>query len=95
MAANLKRRYTLEEYFELERSSDEKYEFWNGEIYCMSGASEAHDEVETNIISHLKPRVASRKSQVPCVFIKHANQSSNRTALPLRRYIGVVWRGDV
>lgn len=64
MVSNLNHRYTLEEYFELERTSDEKYEFWNGEIYCMSGASEAHDEVETNIISHLKPRIASRKCRV-------------------------------
>ncbi len=39
MAANPERRYTLEEYFELERTSEERFEFRNGEVFCTSGAS--------------------------------------------------------
>lgn len=27
------RKYTLEEYFELERNSEERWEFWNGHIW--------------------------------------------------------------
>jgi Uma2 family endonuclease len=40
MSAQPKRKYTLEEYLELERRSDERYEYWNGEVFCMSGASD-------------------------------------------------------
>jgi len=36
MSAIVKPRYTLEEYFELERTSEEKYEYFNGEVFCMS-----------------------------------------------------------
>ena len=44
MSARVQPRYTLEEYFELERSSEEKYEYFNGEVFCMSGASRNHGE---------------------------------------------------
>lgn len=64
MVANLEKRYTLEEYFELERDTNERYEYFDGEVFCMSGASESHDEIETNIISHLKPMLAERKCRV-------------------------------
>ena len=50
MAANPERRYALEEYLELERTSEERFEFRDGEIFCMSGVSEEHAEIETNLI---------------------------------------------
>src|SRR5437763_8331237 len=33
MAANPELRYTLEEYFALDRTSEERFEFWNGEVF--------------------------------------------------------------
>ncbi|HEX8719324.1 MAG TPA: Uma2 family endonuclease [Pyrinomonadaceae bacterium] len=57
MAANPERRYTLEEYLELDRTSEERLEFWDGEVFCMSGVSEEHAEIETNLIVSLKSRL--------------------------------------
>ena len=37
MRAVSDRKYTLEEYFELEKNSEEKWEFWDGHVWCMSG----------------------------------------------------------
>ena len=34
--------YTLAEYFALEHTGDARYEYWDGEIVCMSGGSEQH-----------------------------------------------------
>ena len=34
--------YSLEEYFALENAGDARYEYWDGEIVCMSGSSLAH-----------------------------------------------------
>ena len=45
MAAHPKRKYTLEEYFDLELSTNERFEYWNGEIFMMSGGSDAHDQI--------------------------------------------------
>ena len=64
MAANPELRYTLEEYFELERTSEERFEFWNGEVFCMSGASQAHDRIIVNFIVHLSAKLDAIKCRV-------------------------------
>ena len=64
MAANPERRYTLEEYFELERTSEERFEFWNGEVFCMSGASQAHDRIIVNFIVNLSAKLDSTRCRV-------------------------------
>src|SRR3954471_16897531 len=64
MAANPERRYTLEEYLELDRTSEERLEFWDGEVFCMSGGSEWHYEIESNIHSFLKVSLRARGCRV-------------------------------
>src|SRR2546423_554181 len=64
MAANPERRYTLEEYLELERTSEERFEFWNGEVFCMSGVSSEHDQIESNINFHLRTKLVGRNCRV-------------------------------
>lgn len=64
MAANPERRYTLEEYLELDRTSEERLEFWDGEVFCMSGGSEWHYEIEGNIYAFLKSRLSQRGCRV-------------------------------
>ncbi len=43
-----KHRYTLEEYLALERESDAKYEYCNGEVFEISGGTLAHDLIVGN-----------------------------------------------
>ena len=64
MAANPERRYTLEEYLELDRTSEERLEFWDGEVFCMSGVSEEHAEIEINLIVSLNSRLRNRGCRV-------------------------------
>jgi Uma2 family endonuclease len=54
MTALPKEKYTLEEYLELDRKSEERLEFWNGEIFSMSGVSEQHDRIESNLMFKLR-----------------------------------------
>ncbi|MCP9493287.1 MAG: Uma2 family endonuclease [Pyrinomonadaceae bacterium MAG19_C2-C3] len=63
MVANLEKRYTLEEYFELERNTDERYEFFNGEVFCMSGGSSAHERICRDTLIHLSSLVTGRKCE--------------------------------
>jgi len=53
MASQPKTRYTPEEYLALERSSDAKHEYHNGEIFAMSGASKWHVSIVTNLVVEL------------------------------------------
>jgi Uma2 family endonuclease len=44
---------TTEEYLALERQSETKSEYFNGEVFAMSGASEAHNLIVANLVSLL------------------------------------------
>ncbi len=41
--------YSLEEYFALEGASDARFEYWDGDIVCMSGGSIAHGTISSNV----------------------------------------------
>lgn len=60
MSALPKTCYTLEEYLELDRESDERLEYWDGEIFSMSGASDSHYQIEVNLIAALNPRLSKQ-----------------------------------
>ena len=51
---------TEEEYLEFERNSEIKHEYYDGEIFATSGASEAHNLIVANLIAilglHLKKK---------------------------------------
>jgi len=81
MAANPKRKYTLEEYFDLELSSNERYEYWNGDVFCMSGVSDAHAQIEINLVNVLSVNLRGR----PCRVFP-ANMRIKVPTLPPYRY---------
>ena len=64
MSAQIKPRYTLEDYFELERTSEEKWEWFNGEVFCMSGVSPNHGLVEINFAALLSNKLEGRNCRV-------------------------------
>ena len=45
----IKQIYSLEEYIELEKSTNEKFEFWKGDVWSMSGASYSHNRIVQNL----------------------------------------------
>ena len=57
MRAIPEQKYTLEEYLDLERNSEEKWEFWDGHVWCMSGASLIHEDIVANMIRSLGNRL--------------------------------------
>lgn len=57
-----KKKFTVEEYLEFERASEEKHEYYQGEIFqmyghgdllAMSGAAQNHNEIFTNLFVEL------------------------------------------
>ncbi len=53
MINRLAGRYTLDEYFALEISTDAKYEFWQGEVYEISGVTLAHSRISVSLLCQL------------------------------------------
>ena len=64
MATQPARKYTLEEYFALELASEEKYEYWDGSVFCMSGASLAHNQIASSIIREVGMGLRGRGCRV-------------------------------
>ncbi len=55
-------RISVEDYFEIERTSQERYEYVHGEIFAMAGASDKHNIISANTFSSLHAQVRKR----PC-----------------------------
>lgn len=49
MSAIPKTKLTPEEYLEFERKSEERHEYYNGEIFAMSGAKRNHNKIVGNL----------------------------------------------
>lgn len=81
MSAQPKLRYTLEDYFELERTSEARYEYWDGEVFDMSGVSHQHALVEVNLTFSL----TSLLREKPCRVFP-ANMRIKVPIMPPYRY---------
>jgi Uma2 family endonuclease len=64
MSTAPKQTWTEAEYLAFERSSEEKHEFLNGEIFAMAGAKENHNLIVANIIASLHSQVRNRPCRV-------------------------------
>jgi Uma2 family endonuclease len=49
------RRYSLEEYFAVEQTSQVKNEYYDGQIFAMAGASLNHNRIAANLLSFIRP----------------------------------------
>lgn len=58
--SEVKKKYTQEEYLELERKAEFKSEYYQGEIFAMSGASLAHNKITINFLSVLSIRLKGK-----------------------------------
>lgn len=57
-----KDRYTIEEYLEMENAATEKHEYYNGEIFAMSGAKLHHNIITSNLMIALGNKLKGK----PC-----------------------------
>jgi Uma2 family endonuclease len=91
MSTQPKHRYTLEEYLALERESEVKYEYWDGEIFAMSGGTLAHDVIMVNTGNHLQALLMDKS----CRFFSNNMQIKVPAAPPYRYADGSVVCGKI
>jgi Uma2 family endonuclease len=60
MSTAAKRRLTPEEYLAIERDVPTKHEFYQGEMFAMSGASREHNQVTFNLAGSLHSQLKDR-----------------------------------
>jgi len=61
-SAATKRRFTAQEYLALERKSETRNEYYNGEIFAMAGASREHNLIAGNVNAEIRDQILDR----PC-----------------------------
>lgn len=59
-----KQKMSLEEYFEFDRNAEGNFEYFDGEIFEMSGVSPNHATIEVNLITKLNQPALNRKCQI-------------------------------
>jgi Uma2 family endonuclease len=55
---------TPQEYFELEKTSEIRHEYLNGEIVAMAGTSANHERIITNTVVHLGSQLLGKPCEV-------------------------------
>jgi Uma2 family endonuclease len=78
------RYYTLEEYLELDRNSEERLEYWYGGIFAMSGGSKEHDQIAVNFTFRLRSKLEGRGCSV-----FSSNMRIKTPSAPVYRYADV------
>lgn len=58
-----KQKFTIEEYLQFEKSSTEKHEYYKGEIFAMSGASNRHNWIFKNLYGILAHQLKGNPCQ--------------------------------
>jgi Uma2 family endonuclease len=91
LSAETKRRYTLDEYLALERASDARLEFWDGEVFAMSGGTLGHERVMGNVFDLLRNQLRGSE----CTVFGSNMQIKFPTAPPYRYADGSVVCGKV
>jgi Uma2 family endonuclease len=61
---DLKRKYTVEEYIELLKNSEERFEYFDGEIFSMAAGKITHGGIAGNIIREIGNLLMDRPCQV-------------------------------
>lgn len=59
-----KQAYSLEEYIELEKSSEEKFEFWDGNVWSMAGTSPSHNRIVRNLTTEIDLQLRGKGCEV-------------------------------
>lgn len=74
-------RYTEDQYLSMERESEERHEYLDGQIYAMAGESPEHGAICTNLTGEIRNQLKGTRCQA---FAKDTRVRSG--PLPRRRY---------
>ena len=89
-SAATKKRFTPQEYLALERKSETRNEYYNGEIFAMAGASREHNLIVANLLRDIGNQLEDR----PCEsYSSHMRVSIEATGLYTYPDVSVV-RGE-
>ena len=60
-----KERFTVEEYIEFDKNSEERWEYFDGVVVSMSGGTLAHNQISVNLLSELRENASNACEVLP------------------------------
>lgn len=79
MPKSRSRYYTVDQYLKIERATEDRYEYRDGDIYAMAGESSAHGDISANVVGILHQQLRGK----PCrVRTKDTKVRSGPTLFP-------------
>lgn len=81
------KRYSPEEYLELERHASARHEFYEGEIYAMAGETLKHSQICINLAREVSPQLKGKPCQALSPHMKARAETKGLFAYP---YLTVV-----
>jgi Uma2 family endonuclease len=79
MSADPKHYFSLDEYFALEHTGDARYEYWDGDVVCMSGGSPEHSRISGNLYFQLRSQLRDKNCEA---FTADQAVKNHRPILP-------------
>jgi Uma2 family endonuclease len=84
--------YTEQEYLDIERSSDERYQYLDGDIFLMAGERLPHGDICSNLVGSLVPQLKG----TPCrTLSKDTKIRSGQTSKPILSRKGLYSYPDI
>lgn len=80
--AEQNRRYTLDEYFEIEENTEYRNEYYDGYIYAMAGCSGNHSLISKNLIQHVNNLLVGKGCNAVGADLRVYIQSKNTYVYP-------------
>ena len=82
IAQPVKKIYTFDEYLELEETTGLRYEFWDGEIFAMAGATKRHNTIVQNLTFLLRPYARKSGCQIYAENVRQKLRTGDRYVYP-------------
>ena len=76
------RTYTFDEYVALEQTEGIRYEYWDGEVIAMAGATKRHNIIVQNIAFSLRPHAQTKGCQVFAENVRQKLKTGQRYVYP-------------
>ncbi len=61
---NYNSKLTLKKYLELEQETNQKYEYYDGDVYAMAGGTSAHGRISRNVLGEVYIALRDKKCEV-------------------------------
>jgi Uma2 family endonuclease len=74
--------YTFDEYIALEQTEGMRYEYWDGEVIAMAGATKRHNILVQNIAFSLRPYARKKGCQVFAENVRQKLKTGERYVYP-------------